>query len=43
MGLITAIVRDRYYSHEQINYFASLIHRYCMENEVILRLISVTN
>ncbi|MEX6233713.1 selenocysteine-specific translation elongation factor [Providencia hangzhouensis] len=35
MGLITAIVRDRYYSHEQINYFASLIHRYCMENEVI--------
>ncbi|MEW2740163.1 selenocysteine-specific translation elongation factor [Providencia sp. PROV130] len=35
MGLITAIVRDRYYSHEQINYFASLIHRYCLENEAI--------
>ncbi|MGG4609148.1 selenocysteine-specific translation elongation factor [Providencia sp. Me31A] len=35
MGLITAIVRDRYYSHEQISYFAALIHRYCMENGVI--------
>lgn len=35
MGLITAIVRDRYYSHEKINYFASLVHRYCLENEVI--------
>lgn len=35
MGLITAIVRDRYYSHEQINHFASLIHRHCLENDVI--------
>ncbi|WP_369309287.1 selenocysteine-specific translation elongation factor [Providencia rettgeri] len=35
MGLITAIVRDRYYSHEQITHFASLIHRHCLENEVI--------
>ncbi|HGN1707717.1 TPA: selenocysteine-specific translation elongation factor [Providencia rettgeri] len=35
MGLITAIVRDRYYSHEQISYFAALIHRYCMEKGVI--------
>lgn len=35
MGLITAIVRDRYYSHEQISHFAALVHRYCMENDVI--------
>nr|ELR5257509.1 selenocysteine-specific translation elongation factor [Providencia rettgeri] len=35
MGLVIAIVRDRYYSNEQISYFAAKIHRYCLENEVI--------
>ncbi|GAB1440644.1 hypothetical protein MASR2M36_34290 [Providencia sp.] len=35
MGLITAIVLTHYYSHEQISHFAALVHRYCMENDVI--------
>ncbi|ATG15652.1 selenocysteinyl-tRNA-specific translation elongation factor SelB [Providencia alcalifaciens] len=35
MGLIIAIVRDRYYSSEQIRQFAQIILRYCTEHEVI--------
>ena len=35
MGLVTAIVRDRYYSSEQMYQFAELILRYCIEKEVI--------
>ncbi|EKT61358.1 selenocysteine-specific translation elongation factor [Providencia sneebia] len=31
MGLVTAIVRDRYYSSEQIKQFAGLIQHYCAE------------
>lgn len=31
MGLVTAIVRDRYYSSEQIKQFAELILHYCHE------------
>lgn len=35
MGLIVAIVRDRYYSSEQIRQFAALILRYCAEHDAI--------
>ncbi|MGJ3355161.1 selenocysteine-specific translation elongation factor [Providencia sp. Je.9.19] len=35
MGLVTAIVRDRYYSSEQMHQFAELILRYCIEKDVI--------
>lgn len=35
MGLVTAIVRDRYYSSEQIEQFAALILRYCSEKGAI--------
>lgn len=35
MGLVTAIVRDRYYSREQIEQFAELILRYCTEKGAI--------
>ncbi|NIH24502.1 selenocysteine-specific translation elongation factor [Providencia heimbachae] len=36
MGLVTAVVRDRYYNHEQIQKFAELILHYCSENGFIL-------
>lgn len=35
MGMIVAIVRDRYYSSEQIRQFAQIILRHCAEHEVI--------
>lgn len=35
MGLVTAIVRDRYYSSEQMKQFAELILHYCEEKGVI--------
>ncbi|WP_140186566.1 selenocysteine-specific translation elongation factor [Providencia stuartii] len=35
MGLVTAIVRDRYYSREQIEQFAELILHYCIEKGAI--------
>ena len=35
MGLVTAIIRDRYYNHEQMLKFADLILNYCTEKGVI--------
>ncbi|QIC17690.1 selenocysteine-specific translation elongation factor [Providencia vermicola] len=35
MGFVTAIVRDRYYSSDEIKQFAELILRYCLEKEEI--------
>ncbi|EKT53671.1 selenocysteine-specific translation elongation factor [Providencia burhodogranariea] len=35
MGLVTAIVRDRYYSSEQMKQFAELILHYCEDKGVI--------
>ena len=35
MGMIVAIVRDRYYSSEQIRQFAQIISRHCADHEVI--------